>query len=439
MVLSNLIVVPIYYDELAGWAHPADVFVLLHKDDQNSFWLDREHHWDARFSVIGSSPKLHESTSFDSLRQSLEPQEFVDLPFEFRPGLVGVLDYEGVSCFMHIDRAIVFDHDAKRFFLIGEFATPADYDEWKQAALLRIGLCGGEQAGYRLFNEPLRADSISVRHSDIEYLSLIEQAKDLIAEGQVYQLCLTNRIRVSVTGSALATFMQLRETNPAPYASYFKFGGKQLIVCSPEQFLHVSRDGHVSTKPIKGTRPRHQDTETDRATREELAHNEKERAENLMIVDLMRNDLGSVSEPSSVSVTKLFDVESYATVHQLVSTVEADLAESKTAVDAIEAAFPGGSMTGAPKLRAIELIDRLETKPGHQGRGMYSGVAGYLTHGGVADFAMVIRSIAVEGEHAYIGVGGGITSDSDPKEELAEIKVKAKALLDALQTAYPLD
>ncbi len=430
---------PIYYDELAGWAHPADVFVLLHKDDENSFWLDREHHWDARYSVIGSSPKLHESTSLDTLRQSLEPQESIDLPFEFRPGLVGVLDYEGVARFMHIDRAIVFDHDAKRFFLIGEFSSHQDYEKWKQAALLRIGLCGGEQAGFRLFNESLRASSISVRHSDAEYLSLIEKAKEFIAEGQVYQLCLTNRIRVSVNGSALATFMKLRETNPAPYAGYFKFGGKQLIICSPEQFLHVSRDGHASTKPIKGTRPRHSDVETDNAVREELANNEKERAENLMIVDLMRNDLAAVAEPSSVAVTKLFDVESYATVHQLVSTVEADLAPEKTAVDAIEAAFPGGSMTGAPKLRAIDLIDRLETKSGQQGRGMYSGIAGYLTHGGVADFAMVIRSIAVEGEHAYIGVGGGITSDSDPVEELAEIKVKAKALLDALQTAYPHD
>ena len=138
---------PIYYDELAGWAHPADVFVLLHKDDENSFWLDREHHWDARFSVIGSSPKLLRGDAIQLLASSLERQERVDLPFEFRPGHVGVIEYEGDALFMHIDRAIVFDHDAKRFFLVGEFPSAEEYDAWKQAALLRIGLCGGEQAG----------------------------------------------------------------------------------------------------------------------------------------------------------------------------------------------------------------------------------------------------------------------------------------------------
>ncbi|MEN9714340.1 MAG: hypothetical protein RLZZ164_1004 [Actinomycetota bacterium] len=428
---------PIYYDELAGWAHPADVFVLLHKDDENSFWLDREHHWDARYSVIGSSPKLLRGDAMQLLAQSLENQERVDLPFEFRPGHVGVIEYEGDALFMHIDRAIVFDHDEKRFFLVGEFEGVEDYEAWKQAALLRIGLCGGEQAGYRLFKPALRASSISARHSDDEYLGAIEQAKEFIAEGQVYQLCLTNQLRLQVEGDALSTFMQLRETNPAPYAAYFKFGAKRVICCSPEQFLHVNAAGHMSTKPIKGTRPRYQDAEADAAARRELAANHKERAENLMIVDLMRNDLGSVARADSVAVTKLFDVEIYATVHQLVSTVEAELAEGKTAVDAIHAAFPGGSMTGAPKLRAMQLIEDLENLEGQSGRGVYSGIAGFLTHGGVADFGMVIRTIVVEGQHAYIGVGGGITSDSIPLEELAEIKVKAAALLKALEIEYP--
>ncbi len=428
---------PLYYDEFAGWVHPADVFVLLHRGDENAFWLDREHHWDARYSVIGSSPKLLRGPGSELLEANLEPQQAVDLPFEFRPGVVGVLDYEGQGHFLHIDRAIVFDHDAKGFFLIGDFAGAEDYEAWKQAALLRIGLCGGEQAGHKLFHAGLISDEISVRHSDVEYLALIEEAKAQIAAGQVYQLCLTNRIRVSVSGSALTTFMNLRETNPAPYAAYFKFGAVELLCCSPEQFLHIDASGHMSTKPIKGTRPRHEDAAADEAAKLELAQNEKERAENLMIVDLMRNDLGSVAKPESISVSKLFDVESYATVHQLVSTVEADLADGKTAADAIRAAFPGGSMTGAPKQRAIELIDQLESKEGHLGRGMYSGIAGFLTHGGVADFGMVIRSVVVEGKHAYIGVGGGITIDSDPVEELAEIKVKAKALLSAIGTAYP--
>jgi hypothetical protein len=138
--------VPLYYDEFAGWVHPADAFVLLHKGDENSFWLDREHHWDARYSVIGSSPRLLDGPGLATLSDALEPQDLLELPFDFRPGVVGVLDYEGVGHFMHIDRAIVFDHDRKGFYLIGEFATADDYNLWKQAALLRIGLCGGEQA-----------------------------------------------------------------------------------------------------------------------------------------------------------------------------------------------------------------------------------------------------------------------------------------------------
>lgn len=428
---------PIYCDEYAGWAHPADVFVLLHRGDENSFWLDRESHWSSRYSVIGASPRVIKGANVGALRAALEEQDALDLPFDFRPGFVGVIDYEGQTQFLNVDRAIVFDHDAKRFYLIGEFADQGAYENWKQAALLRVGLCGGEQAAYRLFHPQLRSEKITVRHSDEEYLQLIERAKSEIAAGEVYQLCLTNRIRVEVSGHALATFMHLREVNPAPYAAYFKFGATELVCCSPEQFLHVDARGHARTKPIKGTRPRHSDAAIDAATKRELAENEKERAENLMIVDLMRNDLGSVSKPESVAVTKLFDVESFAAVHQLVSTVEADLAAGKNAVDAIEAAFPGGSMTGAPKLRAMELIDSLETKAGERGRGMYSGIAGFLTHGGVADFGMVIRSISVQQDLAYIGVGGGITIDSDPNEELAEIKIKAKALLDALQATYP--
>lgn len=428
---------PIYYDELAGWAHPADVFVLLHKDDENSFWLDREHHWDARFSVIGSSPKLHTGNAIQLLAQSLAEQEVVDLPFEFRPGLVGVVEYEGLASFMHIDRAIVFDHQAKSFFLIGEFASAEEYEAWKQAALLRIGLCGGEQAGYRLFKPALRASAIKAKLNDEEYLAAIEQAKHYIAEGQVYQICLTNRLRLEVEGDALSTFMQLRESNPAPYAAYFKFGARKVVCASPEQFLHVDALGHMSSKPIKGTRPRYSDSVRDEAARRELAENQKERAENLMIVDLMRNDLGSVAKPDTVAVTKLFDVESYATVHQLVSTVEAELAPGKTAVDALVAAFPGGSMTGAPKRRAMQLIGELEGRSVGSARNVYSGIAGFMTHGGVADFGMVIRTLVVEHDHAYIGVGGGITSDSVAEEELAEIKVKAAALLKVLEIEYP--
>jgi para-aminobenzoate synthetase len=327
----------------------------------------------------------------------------------------------------------VLDHDGGQIYFIGEFSSAEQFEYWHHAALLRIGVSGGEQAMYRLKHSPLIAKNENVRHSEENYLALIEEAQRHIAAGDVYQLCLTNEISMDVSGDALLTFLQLRETNPAPYAAFFKLRDESVICCSPEQFLKVSRDGTISSKPIKGTRPRGENDSEDQRISAELKHNEKERAENLMIVDLMRNDFGRVAKVDSVQVPKLFEIETYATVHQLVSTIRAELAEGQNAVNALSSAFPGGSMTGAPKQRAMEIIAQLEAGP----RGAYSGVIGYLTHGGAAEFGMTIRTVVVSGGKATIGVGGGITIDSVPSEELQETKVKAGALLRALQARDP--
>ena len=432
---------PIFVSDLNGWVPPADVFIALHLNDENAFWLDREIHATDRFSVIGASAQAHKKSSavFEFLKSELSDNRAaqLDLPFGFRPGLVGFLAYDGESIFLQIDRAMVFDHDAKVMYFIGEFAEQKDFDAWHHAALLRIALCGGEQAAYRLANEPLTARQARVRHSNEDYLGLIESAQAHIAAGDVYQLCLTNQIELEVTGDPLLTFMNLRSSNPAPYAAYLKFGSQTILCSSPEQFLKVDAKGTISSKPIKGTRRRDSDPVVDSALAQELAEDEKERAENLMIVDLMRNDIGRVAEINSVQVTKLFDVESYATVHQLVSTVEGKLASGFDSVDAIAAAFPGGSMTGAPKARAMQIIDELEGKADSRGRGIYSGAIGYLTHAGVADFGMTIRTIVVDGQKATIGVGGGITIDSHPAAELEETKLKAAALLRSLKSPNP--
>ena len=432
---------PIFVSDLQGWVQPADVFIALHLNDENAFWLDREIHATDRFSVIGASAQAHKKSSaiFEFLKSQLGENNSaqVDLPFEFRPGLVGFLAYDGESIFLQIDRAMVFDHDAKVMYFIGEFAEQKDFDAWHHAALLRLALCGGEQAAYRLSNEPLTAQQARVRHSNDEYLRLIESAQAHIEAGDVYQLCLTNQIELEVAGDPLLTFINLRSNNPAPYAAYLKFGSRTILCSSPEQFLKVDSTGTISSKPIKGTRRRDPDPVVDSALAQELAEDEKERAENLMIVDLMRNDIGRVAEINSVQVTKLFDVESYATVHQLVSTVEGKLASTLDATDALAAAFPGGSMTGAPKARAMQIIDNLETKADNRGRGVYSGAIGYLTHAGVADFGMTIRTIVVDGQNATIGVGGGITIDSHPAAELEETKLKAEALLRALKSPNP--
>ena len=419
----------LHIETLKGWVSPTNAFIALYADSPNSFWLDREFAKAARFSVIGTGSEVA-FESIEKLIENLEKYDDANLPFSFRPGLVGWLDFElKNSRFLRVESAMVFDHDQRHLYLIAKTDSEEKFRHWVDAALLRIGLIGGESLKYLAGIDEPHVESVTPRHSDSEYLALIEKAQKHIAEGDVYQLCLTNEYAIEAKADPLATFIALREISPAPYAGYFKFAETVLVSSSPEQFIEVGVDGLVSSKPIKGTRRRGETETEDREIIDELANDQKERAENLMIVDLMRNDLSRVCEVDSVTVEKLFDVETYATVHQLVSTVQGQLAEGQSASDVIAAAFPAGSMTGAPKIRAIEIIRELEAGR----RGVYSGVAGYLGDNGSADFGMVIRSLVFEGEKITLGVGGGITIDSHPAAELAETKLKAKALLRALK------
>lgn len=412
--------------QLRGWVKPADGFLQFFANQANSFWLDREHHRSAAFSIVGAG-----IPSNDLQIQNYEDKE---LPFEWRPGLVGFFSYEGEPNFLAVDRAMVFDHGARKVYLVGLFDSQSNFQNWCNAVFLRLGLIGGEFASYRLRNDSSEpASSVKLRHDSSSYLGMIETAQKHIAAGDVYQICLTNQIEITHSLDPLAVFLNLREINPAPYSAFIRIGAISLVSSSPEQFLQVSARGVVSTKPIKGTRPRSSDTVLDLANAEELRTNEKERAENLMIVDLMRNDIGRVARADSVRVPKLFEIESYATVHQLVSTVEAQLADGESALTALRAAFPGGSMTGAPKSRAMEIIEKLEGCK----RGAYSGAIGYFGFNGSADFGMTIRTIVFEQDKATIGVGGGITSDSEPVAELEETKLKAQALLKVLKASDP--
>jgi aminodeoxychorismate synthase component I len=393
--------------------------------------LDREFNQTTPISVIGAglpAGKLP-SSSYPS-----DQHEDLDLPFDWRPGLVGFFEYEGKPKFLDVDRAMVFDHANRKMYLIGLFETSDDFEHWCNAAFLRLGLIGGELAAYKLRHAKSNfAAKATLRHDSHDYLALIKKAQQHISAGDVYQICLTNRIDLEHSADPLMVYLELREMNPAPYAAFLRVGEVTLACSSPEQFLQVSPQGLVSTKPIKGTRPRSHDLTEDLALAEELQKNTKERAENLMIVDLMRNDIGKVTKPDSVIVSKLFEIESYATVHQLVSTVEGQLLESESSRSAFAAAFPGGSMTGAPKQRAMQIIADLENGP----RGIYSGAVGFFGFNGSADFGMTIRSIVFQGPLAYIGVGGGITSDSDPIAELEETKLKAQALLRVLNAHDP--
>jgi aminodeoxychorismate synthase component I len=256
----------------------------------------------------------------------------------------------------------------------------------------------------------------------------VDRIREQIAAGQVYQACLTHQIAVPFAGDPWALHGALRQLNPAPFAAYLELPGQTLVSCSPERFLCLGRDGWAESRPIKGTRPRSADPQEDRRLGAALRASEKDRAENVMIVDLVRNDLGRVCETGSIHVPELFGVEPYASVFQLVSTVRGRLAPGCDAVDLIRAAFPPGSMTGAPKLAAMALLARLETVR----RGLYAGAVGYLDAAGGADLSVVIRSVFLSEGRAAVHTGGGIVADSRPRAEWAEAEDKARVLLEAL-------
>ena len=227
-------------------------------------------------------------------------------------------------------------------------------------------------------------------------------------------------------------YRMLRRSNPTPYSAYLQLKDICILSCSPERFLSISDERIAESKPIKGTRGRSNDPAEDKILHDELVASEKENAENLMIVDLVRHDLGKTAELNSVEVTKLFAIESYKTVHQMVSTIRSKIRPDASPCQCIRDAFPGGSMTGAPKLRTMQILDSLE----EGARGIYSGAIGYFSLSGAVDLSIVIRTLVMSHSELSFGVGGAITALSDPEEEFEEIRVKAKAFLDLFNTDF---
>jgi para-aminobenzoate synthetase len=449
-------------------------FVHLFGGERHAFWLDsgRADDGRARFSFMGAgggplsafvtydvatrtvrieragATEARNETIFDFLRSELDRIELAgdELPFDLDCGFVGWLGYElKADCgarathasslpdaaLLLADRLVAFDHRERRTYVLGVSgeAGGSGVAEWISHTCRRLRATPSAPSP-ALPRTPSRRPPVVFRLSRSRegYLEDIRRCQDYLREGESYEVCLTNRIATDAAPDPLLLYRTLRRLNPAPFSAFLRFGDVAVVSSSPERFLRVGRDRRVEAKPIKGTTRRGECEAEDARLAEELRGSEKNRAENLMITDLLRNDLGVVCEVGSVVVPHLMEIESFETVHQLVSTIAGRLRPGLAAADCIEACFPGGSMTGAPKLRTLEIIDELE----REARGVYSGAIGYLGLGGACDLNIVIRTIVLERGRSTIGAGGAIVMQSDPDEELEELLLKAEAPMRAL-------
>ena len=391
---------------------------------------------DAGDTQLGWRDGRQESSSDDPLlllRALLGPCQSGDARLPFSGGALGYLGYDlgrrwlslppaaqpdgmpAMALGIH-DWALVIDHLGRQAWWVGrgEDAVRA-WQRWGAVWRAPAALAH-DVAGFGL-RGAIRADT-----SAAEYRQAFDRVQHYIREGDCYQVNLAQRFHADFSGSPWGAYRALRQMNPAPYGAYLNLPFGQVLSSSPEQFLGL-QDGRVTTRPIKGTRPRQADAATDARTRAALAGSAKDRAENLMIVDLLRNDLGRVCRPGSITVPQLFAVESFATVHHLVSTVTGELAEGRDALDLLRACFPGGSITGAPKLRAMQIIDELEPAA----RGVYCGSIGWIGVDGAMDSNIAIRTLTVQDGQVRYWAGGGIVADSNAADEYQESLDKAAA------------
>lgn len=456
----------IIYKTLPSWFEPEQVFLKLFSDLPSYFWLDSSLTNDtSRFSYMGipqeiiiyslkqntvtinknNKTKKIEQTIFDFLEQHLAEKEIENtkLPFDFIGGYIGYFGYElkkltgskkaftspyPDSLWFYTEKTIVFDHKEKKVYLVCLSENKTTAEEWFSEIEKKL-----KHIGYpELFSESHNQNIIfKLDRNYNKYLKDIAVCQQHLQSGESYQICLTNEFSAKGRVNPLELYLKLRQTNPAPYAAFIKYNDLAILSSSPEEFLRVDKN-YVETKPIKGTIRRGEYPEEDKVLIKQLSESKKDWSENAMIVDLLRNDLGKICEFGSVKVTKLMDIESFQTVHQLVSTVTGTLRKDNTIIDCVKAAFPGGSMTGAPKIHTMEIIDNLEKKS----RGIYSGSMGFLSLNKKALLNIVIRTIIIDKDHLSIGAGGAILTDSDPKNECEEMMLKANVLKQTVTSLY---
>ncbi|SFI58746.1 aminodeoxychorismate synthase component I [Thermoflavimicrobium dichotomicum] len=464
----------IMIEEISYPIHPEKVFAYHFQPSPYAFWLDGNCIVKglSRYSFMGANPRfilktnqgitqLIHSKNMDTcscapflvIKQVLDDYQgiSVDSSLPFLAGLIGYFGYEmnqyseqvpvhptlvPESMWMFVDQVLIYDQVEKKAWLSRlvmeeseELARKKLEEEIKQ--IIWASMQDLADPSLDELDDSDASSMFVANETKESYLSKMEKLKNYIGKGDIYQVCFTYQITTSYEEDPFELYRILRRINPAPFASYLKFEDLSILSSSPERFLKLDAHGVLESRPIKGTRPRSSDYNQDQAYIHELKTSEKECAENVMIVDLVRNDLGRVCLTGHVQVPTLLNVESYATVHQLVSTVTGKLRPDVHPIDAIQAAFPGGSMTGAPKIRAMEILHELE----NSGRGIYAGGLGYLDVRGMFDLSMVIRTIVCQSGQASFHVGGGIVADSVPEMEYKETEVKAYALKKAIMYA----
>ena len=469
---GNLI--PVYREIVADMETPVSAYKKI--ETANSFLLESVEGGEkiARFSFLGSEPVLIfrakgpsieitergakrrlKGDPIEALRSIMtkyKPVKNEKLP-RFIGGLVGFMGYDVVRfiekipdknpddlkiadmCFFLTDTLLAFDHVSRKIIVISNAFVEGDAGKSYDRAVAAI------DALAKKIEKPLRSKELELKESKKElkirsnitqakFESAVKKAKEHIASGDIIQVVLSQRFSALINVDPFNIYRMLRAINPSPYMFYLKFGDLKLIGSSPEVMVRLER-GIATVRPIAGTRPRGKDAAEDKELEGELLNDTKERAEHIMLVDLGRNDLGRVCEYGSIKTTELMTIEKYSHVMHIVSNVTGRLGQGMDAFDLLKASFPAGTVTGAPKVRAMEIIDELENTR----RGPYAGTVGYFSFSGDLDSCIAIRTIVVKGKRAYVQAGAGIVADSVPKLEYQESVNKAKALIKAIEAA----
>ena len=472
--------VPVCRELLADLLTPVSAFLKVAENADHAFLFESvaggEHL--ARYSFLGKDPFLVlRSAAGRTIREQGGRTEELAEPFlaalrevlarhrsprapglpRFAGGAVGFLGYDTAAwfeptlararaahpkpaeegddaAFMLFDTVLAFDHVKHRILLIANAAVEpgCDLEACYHLALARIRFLEAEIGRQLSEPPPAAGGGVTFRSNTTRaaFESAVRRAKDHITAGDVFQVVLSQRFETEIRGDPFNVYRALRYVNPSPYMYFIRLGGVSIVGSSPEMLVRVE-DRQVETHPIAGTRPRGATAEADAELAAELQADEKERAEHVMLVDLGRNDVGRVSAYGSVRVPQYMALERYSHVMHLVSRVVGELADGRDRIDALAACFPAGTVSGAPKIRAMEIIDELEPTR----RGIYAGAVGYLDFAGHLDCCITIRTIVIRNGRAWVQAGAGIVADSDPAAEYEETRAKASALFGALRMA----